>query len=140
MKIAWQFTKYGAAAAASAASDWVLFTALLLAFDAPLAAQGAGRLFGGVVSFVLNKFWSFESRDRTRLSSESRRFLMLFAASYGLSLTLFSGLLSLGAHPFWAKPISDVACFFFNFFMMRSYVYRQPGERPPAIDTQGIKS
>jgi putative flippase GtrA len=124
MKIARQFVKYGTAALLSAASDWLVFAAVLAVFGWPIPAQASSRIVGGVVSFGVNKYWSFESRSHERMLAEARRFLVLFVISYIVSLSLFSALTYAGVWPYWAKLMTDMSCFFFNFFMMRFWVYR----------------
>ena len=134
MNIASQFVKYATVALLSAASDWVVFTALFAAFGWPIIAQGTSRIVGGVVSFAVNKYWSFESRRHERTLIEARRFLVLFVISYVVSLSLFSALTYGGVWPYWAKLITDTSCFFFNFVMMRFWVYR-PQQPAPAVET-----
>ena len=129
MKIARQFVKYVAVALLSAASDWLVFTAAFAVSGWPIPAQAGSRIVGGVVSFGVNKYWSFESRDHQRTLVEARRFLILFAVSYIVSLSLFSALTYTGVWAYWAKLITDMACFFFNFLMMRFWVYRPSGDK-----------
>jgi putative flippase GtrA len=127
-----QFTKYVTVAMLSAASDWVVFAGLLAASSLPIIAQGTSRIVGGLVSFGVNKYWSFESRRPERTLIEARRFLVLFVISYVLSLSLFSALTLILVSPYWAKLITDTSCFFFNFLMMRLWVYRPPQRVPNA--------
>ena len=138
MTIAIQFLRYVAVAGLSAASDWAAFAALFAAFGSPIMAQGTSRIVGGVVSFGINKYWSFQSPQHKQLPAEAWRFLVLFAASYALALSLFSVLTFAGLSPYVAKLISDTACFFFNFLIMRVWVYRprdpeagEAGQSPP---------
>jgi hypothetical protein len=58
---------------------------------------------------------------------EAWRFLVLFIASYTLALSLFSAFTLWGARPYLAKVVTDTACFFFNFLVMRVWVYRPQG-------------
>jgi putative flippase GtrA len=91
------------------------------------SSQATSRIVGGLVSFGTNKYWSFQSYQHKQALHEAWRFAMLFIASYGLSLSLFSGLTYLaylGTGPYWAKLITDTACFLFNFLVMRFWVYR----------------
>jgi putative flippase GtrA len=124
VNIATQFAKYVTVALLSAASDWAVFAALFTAFGWTLLAQATSRIVGGLVSFGTNKYWSFQSYQHKQALHEAWRFAMLFIASYGLSLSLFSFLTYLGAGPYWAKLITDTSCFLFNFLMMRFWVYR----------------
>jgi putative flippase GtrA len=124
VNIATQFAKYVTVALLSAASDWAVFATLFAAFGWTILAQATSRIVGGLVSFSTNKYWSFQSYQHKRALHEAWRFAMLFIASYGLSLSLFSGLTYLGTGPYWAKLITDTSCFFFNFLVMRFWVYR----------------
>jgi putative flippase GtrA len=137
VNIATQFLKYVTVAMLSAASDWAVFAGLLAASGLPIMAQGTSRIVGGFVSFGINKYWSFQSRRRERTLIEARRFLMLFVVSYFLSLSLFSALTLIWLSPYWAKLITDTSCFFFNFLMMRFWVYRPPQLVPNATDEDG---
>jgi putative flippase GtrA len=124
VKLAIQFVKYVSVALLSAASDWVVFAALFIAFGAPIPAQATSRIAGAIVSFAINKYWSFQSMEHRQAVTEAWRFLLLFAASYALSLTLFSALTFSGTSPYFSKLATDLICFFFNFMIMRIWVYR----------------
>jgi putative flippase GtrA len=138
VRTAAQFAKYVAVALLSAASDWAVFATLFAALGLPIAAQATSRIVGAIVSFGINKYWSFQSPQHNQLPAEAWRFLVLFAASYALALSLFSALTFAGLSPYVAKLISDTACFFFNFLIMRTWVYRprdpevgEAGQSPP---------
>jgi putative flippase GtrA len=134
VRIATQFVKYVLVAALSAASDWVVFAALFATFGSALAAQATSRIFGAMVSFGVNKYWSFQSPRHQQALIEGPRFFALFVASYTLSLILFSTLTLAGLGPYLAKLTTDTTCFFFNFLVMRFWVYRP---REPAPDKSG---
>jgi putative flippase GtrA len=134
VKITVQFLKYVSVSGLSAASDWVVFAVMLAVFGSPLAAQGTSRIFGGVVSFAINKYWSFQSRQHDQALIEAWRFLLLFIASYALSLSLFSIMTWCGLGPYLAKLTTDSTCFFFNFLVMRFWVYRPHDIAPTAND------
>jgi putative flippase GtrA len=135
--IATQFVKYVIVAALSAASDWMVFAALFAMFGSALAAQATSRIVGAVVSFGVNKYWSFQSSRHEHALIEGPRFFALFVASYTLSLALFSILTFSGLGPYLAKLTSDTTCFFFNFLAMRFWVYRP---RDPAPDETGTQA
>ena len=124
MNIVIQFVKYSTVALLSALSDWIVFVGILALFGSPIGAQAISRIVGGVVSFAINKYWSFESRQRDRTLIQAWRFILLFGISYTFSLALFAFVTWLGLHPYVAKLLSDSACFLFNFLMMRLWVYR----------------
>ena len=108
-----------------------------LPFGAPILAQATSRIVGAAVSFGVNKYWSFQSHQHRQALIEGRRFFALFVASYALSLTLFSTLTFSGMSPYLAKLTTDTICFFFNFLVMRLWVYRP---RRPVQDGQGTQA
>jgi putative flippase GtrA len=119
-----QFSKYGGVAAGSAITDYAVFSAFLFLGAGILPAQMIARIAGGIFSFVLNKYWSFDTRSRKTLVIEGRRFLVLYAFSYVLALGILYTLtehMDLGAYP--AKIIADTSCFMVNFVFMRRYVF-----------------
>ena len=124
MNIVIQFVKYSTVALLSALSDWIVFVGILALFGSPIGAQAISRIVGGVVSFAINKYWSFESCRRDRTLIEAWRFIVLFGISYTFSLALFALVTWVGLHPYIAKLLSDSVCFIFNFLMMRFWVYR----------------
>lgn len=119
-----QFFKYCGIAATSALVDWIVYVVLIYHDFYFVTAQVASRLFGGVYAFLGNKYWSFSRRDHIRVTIEGRRFLLLYAFSYGLSLTLlWLSISRLELNVFVAKLITDTSCFVFNFVLMRTYVF-----------------
>ena len=122
-KLGAQFTKYGGVAVVSALTDWIVFVFLEILGSGYLIAQTFARISGGVFSFVINKNWSFDQTGG-HILVQGRRFLALYAFSYGLSLgLLFSLVTLLSLNPYYAKLISDITCFIVNFLAMRSYVF-----------------
>jgi putative flippase GtrA len=119
-----QFSKYGGVAGGSAITDYTTFSAMLFFGAGVLPAQMVARIAGGLFSFILNKYWSFGTKSIGSIVMEGRRFLVLYAFSYGLALGLLHSLLEytdLGPYP--AKIIADVICFGVNFVVMRRYVF-----------------
>ena len=138
MNITIQFSKYVTVALLSAASDWLVFSTLLAIFGWVIMAQATSRIVGGLVSFGMNKYWSFQSYQHTRVLRQASRFVLLFIGSYCLSLTLFSALTYLNMRPYWAKLITDMSCFFFNFIAMRFWVYRLQPFATTAIGRENV--
>ena len=137
MSMATQFLKYVIVAVLSAASDWLVFATLFATFSSPIVAQAISRIFGAAVSFGVNKYWSFQSLQHKRAFIEGPRFFALFLASYALSLSLFSTLTFSAMSPYLAKLATDTTCFFFNFLVMRLWVYHP---RDPVPDGQGTQA
>jgi putative flippase GtrA len=119
-----QFSKYGGVAAGSAATDYAVFSVLLVFEVGVLPAQMAARIGGGLFSFVLNQYWSFAGIRVNNSKREVGRFLVLYACSYALALSILYTLIEYaGLEPYPAKIITDIVCFFVNFLVMRSYVF-----------------
>jgi putative flippase GtrA len=140
VNIATQFAKYVTVALLSAASDWIVFATVLTAFGWTIMAQGTSRIVGGLVSFGINKYWSFQSYHHKQALHEASRFIVLFIVSYSLSLSLFSALTFFDIAPYWAKLITDTLCFLFNFLVMRFWVYQPKKSLPPAYLTRNVRS
>lgn len=124
-----RFGKFISVAVLAAASDWVLFSILVSLLGMPeLGSLMAARVLGGVVSFLSNRHWTWESNRHIALTQQGRRFLALYALSYAVSVGLFSALnegLGIPAYP--AKLITDSLCFGINFLVMQAYVFHQRG-------------
>ncbi len=119
-----QFAKYVSIAIGSAIVDWVVFFCLNWFFAQPVLAQMASRLAGGVYSFSLNRSWSFRATDTRQLTTEGRRFLILYALSYMLSVgILFACVTIFETSAYYTKLVADGSCLLFNFIVMRVYVF-----------------
>ena len=119
-----QFSRYGRVAVGSAVTDYITFSILLFFGAGILPAQMVARIAGGLVSFTLNKYWSFSTRSAGTVIMEWRRFLLLYAFSYILALGIIYTLVEhLGLGPYPAKVIADVSCFVVNFIVMQRYVF-----------------
>lgn len=119
-----QYTRYLFVAAFSAISDWVVFSTLLFLVTPAVASQAVARIAGGVVSFLLNKNWSFGNLKSQRTLIEARRFLVLYIFSYTLSLSLFYLMVVVNKFsPYWSKLAADFTCLIFNFIAMKLYVF-----------------
>lgn len=125
MSILLKIAKYCSVAVGSAAVDWTMFALIFTLLGLhPVFAQMISRIGGGVFSFVANKFWSFRSKPDGYVLKQARRFLLLYAFSYILSLGIFY-LASqiIGITPYVSKLTSDIAIFGVNFIAMQIYVY-----------------
>jgi putative flippase GtrA len=121
-----RLSKYSFVAAGSAASDWLVFMALSYVSIDPIFAQATARVVGGLVSFFSNRNWSFSATKTTSKTKQIRRFMLLYCASYGLSLGLFYLLVeTLQMNIFLSKIIIDSVCFLGNFVVMWLYVFNK---------------
>jgi putative flippase GtrA len=126
--------RYFLGACAGLASDWAVWTVLFMATGEPIAAQAVSRTVGAVVAYWM--FRKFCFRTGGRVGAQARRFIAAAAASWLLSVTVFTALsclLSLlvrgagfGA-PHWlplaAKIGSDGFTFAVNYFVMKFWVF-----------------
>ncbi len=120
-----RFGPYAAVALLSAAGDWLTFSLLLsLAGTASLPGMMAARIVGGLISLLGNRHWTWKANRHLALARNGRRFLLLYAVSYGASVALFTlATRGLGLPPYPAKLSSDTACFILNFVVMNGYVF-----------------
>ncbi|TAN60145.1 MAG: GtrA family protein [Magnetospirillum sp.] len=125
MSLIRRFAQYCSVAALSAGSDWAVFAALVsLMGQGHLYSLMAARLVGGGVSFILNRSWTWGANSTPHLTTQGRRFLLLYAASYALSVAVFSALSTTTVlSPYFNKLITDATCFVVNFLAMHGYVF-----------------
>lgn len=130
MKILQSFSQYSGAAVGSAATDYLTFWLVLSLTGIPVLAQAIARISGGLLSFMINRKWSFRRETPDRILWDGGRFLALYAVSYSLSIGMFIFLTEqVGYAPLTAKIISDILCFLFNFFAMKHFVFRTPKDK-----------
>jgi putative flippase GtrA len=118
------FIRYNCAAVFSLFTDWLTFLTLNQLGIFFVYNQMIARLVGGLTSFSVNKYWAFQSPEKTYIFLQGRRFMMLFIFSYFLSnylLYFFAN--RLGFSIFWVKLMADGVCYITNFFIMKNYVY-----------------
>jgi putative flippase GtrA len=125
MNAALRFARYGSVALLAAGGDWLLFVLLASVVGiAPLASLMAARFAGGLLSFLSNRYWTWGANRRIAVTRQGRRFLLLYAFSYALSVALFrlsTEVLLLPPYP--SKLAVDLCCFVINYVAMNSYVF-----------------
>ncbi|MEQ8707537.1 MAG: GtrA family protein [Rhodospirillales bacterium] len=125
MKLFQSFSQYSGAAIGSAATDYLTFWLVLSLTGVPVLAQALARISGGILSFLINRKWSFRRDKPDLVLWDGGRFLALYGVSYALSIGLFLLLTKQSGYaPLTAKIISDSTCFIFNFFAMKHFVFR----------------
>ena len=125
MKAALRFGRYCSVALLAAGGDWLLFILLASVIGlAPLTSLMVARAAGGLLSFLSNRYWTWGANRQISLTQQGRRFLLLYAFGYALSVTLFR-LLTEDLHlpPYPSKLATDFACFLINFVVMNAYVF-----------------
>lgn len=122
-KLIWQLSFVSIASVSSFLVDIILFIFLNFIGLGFLVSQSIARLTGGVVSFYINRNFSFWSTSN-KIYSQAGRFILLYVTSYCLSLFLLRYIhLQMNISLLYAKLFSDLCCFVFNFFIMKLYVY-----------------
>jgi len=124
-KLLSDFSKYSGVATAAAACDWVVFVLLDFVGLNYLFAQMTARISGGLLSFIVNRNWSFDAKRPGHLSQQGRRFVVLYIFSYLLSVgTLYVAVEHIGIPKYYAKFIADGTSLIVNFIAMRTYVFK----------------
>jgi putative flippase GtrA len=101
----------------------VIFAAKALAGAGDLAANASGYAVGLVLSFTLNRNWTF--RDRGRLSPAALRFLLAFALAYLANLATVFGLRDLAGVDSYVAQAAGVIPYTALFFVAsRVFVFR----------------
>jgi putative flippase GtrA len=124
-RISVAFIKYCSVAVGATLCDWFVFIALDWLGVSYVFAQMTSRIFGGVFSFFVNRGWTFDARDGGYLTRKGRRFLLLYAFSYCLSISLLYVFVDMIGVPMYiAKILADSTCLVINFVTMRTYVFK----------------
>jgi len=118
-----QFFKYVLVALVSIAGQYLVFGALLSNFDLyPTLASALGYLFGSVINYALNYFFSFRSQHRH--AATIARFYGAVAFGFVINsscMFLFTGLLDL---PIWPSQVASSAITIsLNFSVMKWLVF-----------------
>ena len=120
--------RYVATGAINTVLGLAVIWALLRAGVPDVPANGFGYVGGLLVSFLLNRTWTFEQASRPTLG-ETARFAGVFAIAYGVNLAiLLAGLrLGLAGNPF-LHLTAITAYSLVGFFLARSLIYA-PGAK-----------
>jgi putative flippase GtrA len=101
------FVRYVMSGATAFIVDFGLFSSLIhfAGMDA-VPATIISRPVGGLVSFLLHKFFTFQNRGAARTHEQFVRFIIVWIASYGVS----TGLVALYSHGFdWNRDFAKIA-------------------------------
>jgi putative flippase GtrA len=118
-----QLLSFGLVGVVNTLVGFAAILALLAAGVGPFPANAGGFAAGLVVSFTLNKRFTFGLAQGG--TGAAHRFLVAFAIAYGLNLgMLFAGerLLALGRVPSQALGVAAYTCAFF--LLCRQFVFR----------------
>lgn len=130
-----QFAKYFASGVTAFAVDAGLLLLFLEVFNLDQTLFGfisianmLSVLIAMIVSYVLNRVWSFESTDE-KILTQGSKFVLVFGFSYVLNQILF-GLMAnyFGLAALFAKVIVTAVQMVWNFFLYKFVVYEQNPE------------
>lgn len=123
-----RFLRFACASLIGAAADYILFyiASVLIALpqtEMIFAATAIARIGSGIVNYLLNRYFSFQSRKP--MGSEIIRYGILFFCQMGASAGLVS-LISLMPIPvIVVKLIVDTCLFFASFTIQKNWVFRK---------------
>ncbi|WP_292938391.1 GtrA family protein [Noviherbaspirillum sp.] len=101
----------------------VIFGCMYLLKMSPEASNVAGYAVGLVVSYVLNRSYTFNSTQGRRV--EFMRFLVVFAVAYGLNFGALLVLIHrLGVHEGVSQVVAGVVYVVSAFLMNKYYVFK----------------
>ncbi|WP_136417632.1 GtrA family protein [Herbaspirillum sp. ST 5-3] len=103
----------------------VIFGCMYLLGLSPEASNVAGYAVGLVVSYVLNRTYTFNSKQSRR--AEFMRFLVVFAIAYGLNFVALLILIhQLGLHEGASQIVAGVVYVLSAYAMNKYYVFKIP--------------
>jgi len=121
----WAAVKFGLVGVVNTLVDVVLFSLLLHMTSIGIAAANlASYGTGVVVSYFLNKTWTFSQDAQARPGSSFVRFVAVSVLAAGVSSLVVLGLCSF-VPPLPAKALSLPVMFGFNFLLVRHFVFRR---------------
>jgi putative flippase GtrA len=94
-----------------------------------LAANAAGYAVGLLVSFLLNRQWTFRAAagDKDRVVSQIVRFLGIFFVAYAINIATVFSLIALGVNPYLAHAAGMPLYTLVFFLGCRRYVFHSDG-------------
>jgi len=118
-----QFVRYIITGALAAGAEYAVFTVLYWGFKALYAANTIGMSVGFMVSFVMNRSWSFKSKGNP--VRQLVLTLILFIINLGIS-NAFIHVLSdiIGIYPQISKIIVMGFIVMWNFVLYRKVIYK----------------
>jgi putative flippase GtrA len=122
-----QFLKFAVVGVLNSAIHYLIFLFLYSVLGTQyLLASIIGYVAGMVNSYVLNRRWTFKSRNR-RLMTELSRFVVVNLVSLGANLGLLYLLVSNGLMaPTWAQIVAIVGSTLVNFVLNKFWTFAPP--------------
>lgn len=124
-RVCQEIFKFSCSSLLGFATDYALYSLLVIAGVAPLSANIAARCVSALLNFVVNRRFVF--RDSGPVAQSALRYaalaLGILCCNSALLVLLTSGL---GVHPLAAKPVTEVILFLFSYLAQRNFIF---GER-----------
>ncbi len=79
------------------------------------------RIISTAVNFVINKFWSFQSKQKS--FKEAFLFFLMFLGKMGISATLVAALSNIPIPPLVTKLAVDALLFFAGYFIQKKFIF-----------------
>lgn len=121
-----EFIKFSVVGAMNTALDLAIYTVLVFVGQVYfLAANVIAFLLASINSYVLNRRWTFRSRD-PQWQRQMQKFMLVSVISFGLNEgLLYVAGVHLGAGKFLAKIMATIITLFWNFLVNRFWTFRQ---------------
>ena len=121
-----QFVKFGIVGVGNSIIDFAGFLIATRIFDLHyLAANTLSWTIAVSFSFVVNKFWTFRSRETAVIGKQSIKFFIVSAVALALSLIILDILIRiLGIHDLIAKILTIGIIVFWNFFLNKYWTFK----------------
>lgn len=119
-----EFALYIASSLGATAFDWALYLLLLKTVGAGVQlSYSAGKIFSGVLNFTLNNFLVFKQGAGFGLIKRGMGYALTVFFSLILGNLLMAMFSALGFGAGLSKIITDVLCFFVNYFLQKNMVF-----------------
>jgi putative flippase GtrA len=103
--------------------DCLSYSSLLYIGTAPAIAKGIGFLFGTLVTYFLNKFWTFQKPHREW--QEVLRFVSVYALSMGINIGINHIFLEKTGIVILAFLCATAVSTVFNFICLKLFVFKK---------------
>lgn len=120
-----QFLRYSLVGVVNTVVGYAVIFLLMYLGTNPLASNALGYMVGFVLSFVLNRNFTFRSTGGQRI--EIIRYLLVFGISYLANFAILLLLIGVtNTHTALAQVLAGVIYFGFSYVLNKYYVFRPP--------------
>ena len=128
-RVFWQFTKFCLVGLLNTAVDFTIYISLTRSSDFwlkwYLLANVIAFVAANVVSFVINKSWTFGNNGYQKYRQQYLRFLLVsFGALVIIELALFVGVDYFGAYDLAAKLVGIAISIWWSFLMHKRWTFK----------------